>query len=255
MPPAEIKAVLFDLGDTLVNFGKFSTTKLVLQGARSSYDYLKGLGQPLGSFPRYFLRYLVRLRIRYYLSEYRGRDFDSLALLQEAGHKDGLTCSRAEWEEVIWHWYEPLSRLGELEPNLEETLTALLDRGLKLGIVSNTFVNRSSLERHLEQLGIRDFFSLRLYSYEMGLRKPDLRIFRAAAEQIEEAPENILFVGDRVDKDIRPALTCGMRAALKEAYTNAGKEPPAEAWRISRIAELLDLIEQTHTTSLQTANV
>ena len=187
----EIKAVLFDLGDTLVNFGKVNTTKLALQGARSSYDYLKHQGQPVGSFVGYFLRYLVRLRIRYFLSEYRGKDFDSLALLEHTGRKEGMTCSRAEWEQVIWHWYEPLSKLAELEGDLNGTLTDLQNMGLKLGIVSNTFVNRASLEKHLEQLGIRDFFSLRLYSYELGLRKPDRRIFEIAAERIAEAPGNI----------------------------------------------------------------
>jgi len=255
MPQTEVKAILFDLGDTLVDFGKLSTTKMVLQGARSSYDYLRDLDQPVGSFARYFLRYLVRLRLRYYLSEYRGRDFDSLALLQEAGRKDGLTCSRAQWEQVIWRWYEPLSRLGRIEPDLQETLANLLAMDLKLGIVSNTFVNRASLERHLEQLGIRDFFSLRLYSYELGLRKPDPRIFRTAAEQIGEAPEDILFVGDRIDKDIRPALACGMKAALKVAYTNAGKSVPEGAWRIRRIGELPDLIEQDAVPAAQVTSV
>ena len=251
----EIKAVLFDLGDTLLDFGKIHKTRMVLQGARSSHDYLRKLRQPVGSFAGYFLRYLVRLRIRYYLSEYRGQDFDSLALLQEAGRKDGLTCSREQWEEVIWHWYEPLSQLAEVERDLKEALASLLARGIKLGIVSNTFVNRASLERHLEQLGLRDFFSLRLYSYELGLRKPDLRIFRAAAEQIEEAPENILFVGDRIDKDIRPALACDMKAALKDAYTNAGKKAPDRAWKINRIAELPGLIQKANARVVQNVSV
>ncbi len=253
MSHTEIKAVLFDLGDTLLDFGQVNTTRLALQGARSSYDYLRGQGQPVGSFTGYFLRYLVRLRIRYFLSEYRGKDFDSLALLEKVGRKEGMTCSRAEWEQVIWHWYEPLSKLAEVERDLKKTLASLQTMGLKLGIVSNTFVNRASLERHLEQLGIRGFFSLRLYSYELGLRKPDSRIFRIAAEKIGEAPENILFVGDRIDKDIVPALAGGMKAALKDAYTNTGKDAPAGAWRIARISELLDLIERTNAAAVQTA--
>ena len=41
-----IKAVLFDIGDTLFNFGKVHTTKVFLQSARQTYDYLKSLGQP-----------------------------------------------------------------------------------------------------------------------------------------------------------------------------------------------------------------
>lgn len=253
MPHREIRAVLFDLGDTLLDFGKVNTTRLVLQGARSSYDFIKNQGQPVGSFAGYFVRYLVRLRIHYFLSEYTGRDFDSLALLEKVGRKEGITFSREQWEQVIWHWYEPLSELARIERNLKETLTRLKDLGLKLGIVSNTFVNRASLEKHLQKLGILDFFSIRLYSYEVGLRKPDARIFRIAAEKVGEALENILFVGDRIDKDIRPALKSGMAAALKNAYTNAGKATPAGAWRISRIAELPDLIEKAAVPTLQGA--
>mgnify|MGYP002684141250 CR=1 FL=1 len=46
----QIKAVLFDLGDTLLSFGKLSKTRLILQGARASYDYLREQDQPGGSF-------------------------------------------------------------------------------------------------------------------------------------------------------------------------------------------------------------
>ena len=255
MHPHEIKAVLFDLGDTLLDFGRVSTTKLVLEGARSSYDFLKELGQPIGSFAGYFMRYLVRLRIRYFLSEHTGRDFDSLALLEKVGRKEGMTCSRQQWEQVVWYWYKPLSELARIEDDLKETLASLKTLGLKLGIVSNTFVNRGSLEKHLEILGIRDFFTVRMYSYELGLRKPDMRIFKIAAEEIGEAFENILFVGDRINADIRPALKSGMAAALKEAYTNAGKQAPGGVWKIQRISELPGLIEKTNAAAVQTARI
>ena len=65
-------------------------------------------------------------------------------------------------------------------------------------------MNGCSLEKHLEQVGILDFFPLRMYSYEFDFRKPDARIFKVAAERIGETAENILFVGDRIDTDITP---------------------------------------------------
>ncbi len=250
----EIKAVLFDLGETLLNFGKIKKTRLILQGARSSHDYLKEQGQPVGGFGSYFLRYLLRLRLRHFLAESRGRDFDSLALLQDVGRKEGVHLSREQWEEVIWRWYEPLSVLAEIEPDLHETLARLTESGLKLGIVSNTFVNRASLERQLTELGLLDFFCMRVYSYELGTRKPDPRVFEIAAERIGEAPGNILFVGDRVDMDVVPALGFGMRAALKDAYTNAGKAAPHGAWKIQHISELPALIEQANAQTAKTAS-
>jgi len=95
-----------------------------------------------------------------------------------------------------------------------------------------------------------DFFTVRVYSYEFDFRKPDVRIFKIAAERIGEAVDNILYVGDRIDKDIRPAIRSGMQAVLKTAYTNDGKKTPKGAWKINQISELPALIEKIN---MQTA--
>jgi HAD superfamily hydrolase (TIGR01549 family) len=244
MQDKQIKAVLFDLGETLVNFGKLNTTELFRRGARLSYDFLKGLGQPVGTFEYYCWRNLIALRIRRWISTITKNDFNSLVLLRGIGTKKGIKLDRQQWRHFAWLWYEPLSRAGLAEPETAETLTALKKMGLKLGIVSNTFVNSSSLEKHLEQLGILDFFTVRVYSYEFDFRKPDIQIFRAAAERIGATLGNILFVGDRIDKDIKPAIKAGMQAVLKAAYTNAGKKTPKGAWKIDRLSELPALIQK-----------
>ncbi len=83
-----------------------------------------------------------------------------------------------------------------------------------------------------------------MYSYEFDFRKPDARIFRIAAERIGETPDNILFVGDRIDKDVRPVLRNGMRGVMKIAYTNAGKKIPQGAWKINQLSELPSLIDK-----------
>jgi putative hydrolase of the HAD superfamily len=88
-----------------------------------------------------------------------------------------------------------------------------------------------------------DFFPYRLYSYQFAFRKPDRRIFEAAVTRMNELAENILFVGDRINKDIKPALKAGMLAVLKAAYTNTGKIPPAGVRRIEKISELPAIIE------------
>ncbi|UCE99581.1 MAG: HAD family hydrolase [Planctomycetota bacterium] len=244
MPDKKIKAAFFDLGETLLDFGKLSTTRLFREGARLSYNFLKGLGQPVGCFETYCWRNLIALHIRCWISNITKRDFDALVLLRGIGTKKGIRLDRQQWRHFAWLWYEPLSRLGRVEPKLKETLTALKKLGIKLGIVSNTFVHSSSLEKHLEQLDILDFFPTRLYSYEFKFRKPDVRIFKVAADRIGEKLENIVFVGDRIDKDIKPAAKAGMQAVLKEAYTNAGKKLPKGVWKINQLSELPALIQK-----------
>jgi putative hydrolase of the HAD superfamily len=251
----EIRAVLFDLGDTILEFGKVNTTKAFLEGARTTHAFLKTCGQPVACFPWYFLRNLVRLRTKYLVADILRRDFDSLEVLKAVGVKLGVQLSAQQWEQFAWLWYEPLSRCAKIESDLRETLAALQRMGLKLGIVSNTFVTRTSLAQHLRLLGLLEFFPVQLYSYEFHVRKPSTEIFRIAAGKIDERAQNILFVGDRIDNDIRPALASGMRAALKEAYTNQGRKAPDAAIRIRRLAELPALIERINAVQAPAASM
>jgi putative hydrolase of the HAD superfamily len=184
------------------------------------------------------------LRARHLISNISGKDFDSLALLMRVGTRMGIRLDPDQWHHFAWLWYEPLSKLAKTEPKIKETLISLKGLRLKLGILSNTFVNANSLEKHLKQLGLLDFFSVRMYSYQFDFRKPDLRIFKIAAERLGESPENILYVGDRIDKDIEPSLKAGFVPVLKAAYTNAGKAPPNGAWKIIRLSELPVLIKK-----------
>ncbi|MHC4159615.1 MAG: hypothetical protein ACYSSO_11125, partial [Planctomycetota bacterium] len=82
MADRKIKAVLFDLGETLVDFGRVGTTRLFREGARLSYNFLKSLGQPVGSFEGYCWRNLIALHIRRWISNITKRDFDALVLLR-----------------------------------------------------------------------------------------------------------------------------------------------------------------------------
>ena len=248
MPDDRITAVLFDRGETIRNFGRVNTTKAFLQGARATHAYLREHGQHVGTLPCYFVLNLVRLRLRYVMANITRRDFNSLEVLQTVGARKGVKLSPQQWEQFAWLWYEPLGRCAQVEEDLRQTLEKLRSQGLKLGIVSNTFVSRSSLERHLRILGILDFFPMQLYSHEVDVRKPSSEIFRIAAERIGEPVTKIMVVGDRIDNDIHPALQNGMTAVLKEAYTNTGKETPPGALRIRRLSELPALIERLNGT-------
>jgi len=244
MAHESIRAILFDLGDTILSFGRVNTTRAFLQGARATYGFLKEHGQPVSAFAWYFLANLVRLRSRYLIANITRRDFNSLEVLQTVGARKGVNLSPPQWQQFAWLWYEPLSRCASVEDDIRQTLTALKRLGLRLGIVSNTFVTRGSLERHLRMLGILEFFCMQLYSHEVDVRKPNREIFRIAAERIGVPARNILVVGDRIDNDIRPALQDSMTAVLKDAYTNAGRKTPPGAYRIRRLAELPALIER-----------
>jgi len=239
-----IKAVLFDIGETLLNFGKVDVIALFKDGGKLAYDFLKKLNQPTGQLSLFLLKHLWMIRVFRVRSYISGIDFDSLELLKKIEQKRGVKLTEKQWQDFGWCWYEPLSKLGKIEPNLRQTLDKLKQAGVKLGILSNTFVNATTLEKHLAQLGLLDYFTTRIYSYQFAFRKPDRRIFIEAAKQMDCQPANILFVGDRLDLDIAGAISANMPAAIKKAYTNSFKKVPENVIKIDMLAELPNIVEQ-----------
>jgi len=240
----KIKAVLFDLGETLITYGHIKTTSAIFEAGKRSYEYLKKMNQPVGRFASYIFGNLLNIRVRAVLAEIIGKDFDSLEELKKYGQRKKFTLTDEQWHEFNWYWYEPLTEHASIESDLLEVLEAMTQSGIKLGIISNTFVNCSALDRHLKDLGIIDFLPMRLYSYQYKCRKPNKHIFLKAAENIDVPAENVMYVGDRIDKDVKGSLRAGMTPVLKKAHTNDGKTYPKNVAVIKTLSELPGLIEK-----------
>lgn len=250
MDNKKIKAVLFDLGETLINYGHIKTTSAIFEAGKRSYEYLKKMHQPVGGFASYIISNLLSIRIKSMLAEIIGRDFDSLEELKKFGKRKKFTLTNEQWNDFNWFWYEPLTDHAETEPNLRQTLAKMRDSGIKLGIISNTFVNCSALDRHLTEEGIIDYFPMRLFSYQYKCRKPNKHIFIEGARKIGVAPENVIYVGDRIDKDVKGSARAGMHPVLKRTHTNLGKKCPENVTVIEKISELPDLIERINSGKL-----
>ncbi|HET8593305.1 MAG TPA: HAD-IA family hydrolase, partial [Solirubrobacterales bacterium] len=78
-------------------------------------------------------------------------------------------------------------------------------------VVSNWDV---SLPRVLERCGIADLIDGTVTSAEIGARKPDPAIFRAALELAGASSAEALHVGDTAEEDLNGAAAAGIRALL-----------------------------------------
>lgn len=238
-----IKAILFDLGDTLINFGKVNKTAALKRAARNSYDYLKELNQPVGPFWAYFLRNMIDIRLRCLWSDITGEDFDSFDIMRKIGKKKGYDITHEQWVKINWLWYKPLAELAYIEPDIVETMQKLKDMGFRLGILSNTFVGKEALDHHLKDMGIVDMFEMRLYSCYYPYRKPDKRIFFDAAKEMNLSKDEILFVGDRVDTDAAGCLAAEIKCVIKKSHANEDKTLPEQIIRIDKISQLPQVVE------------
>lgn len=117
-----------------------------------------------------------------------------------------------------------------LFPNVPEALEALTQDGLAVGIVSNTGRTWGRyLSRVQDRLGIGRHFAVRIFSDEVGVRKPEARIFRAALERLDLPPERVVHIGDDVAADVVGAKGAGMQAIWFDAR-RPGHRPGYGTW-------------------------
>ena len=124
----------------------------------------------------------------------------------------------------------------ELFDDVEPALDELEAAGLVLAIVSNF---EAWLEDLLGRLGVRDRFGVRVISGREGVEKPDLRIFELALERLSIEATDAMYVGDDPEFDVVPAATLGMTPVLID---RRGRYPDAEGTRIADLRELPSLV-------------
>jgi putative hydrolase of the HAD superfamily len=105
-----------------------------------------------------------------------------------------------------------------LEPDTLDTLGALKERDLKLGVVSNTYQRGQVLREQLAETGALPYIDVAVFSSEVGLRKPHPSLFEAPLAELGVAPQEAVFVGDSLAADIRGAQAVGMLAVLTHQY-------------------------------------
>jgi HAD superfamily hydrolase (TIGR01509 family) len=113
-----------------------------------------------------------------------------------------------------------------------ETLAALRDAGLRVGVVSNSDGRVADI---LAAAGLAAPIEVIVDSHWEGVEKPDAEIFRRALARLGAAAERALFVGDIVSIDVVGARNAGLRAILLDA---AGAYGDVDCERIGRLAEL-----------------
>jgi len=223
-----LEAVLFDWGDTLMDF-QFDE-ELMDRAFRAGLAALDHAGLPADEIRAHFRE---RFEPLFWIPgtleeiEYPGMIRDALAHFGIELSDDELN-RFLEAEHAAW---QPARVLGSTTHAL---LDSLRGDGLKLGLVSNAFDPGWLLRRDLEQMGIAERIDVAVFSSEVGKRKPHPEIFETALAALEVAPERALFVGDRLYEDVRGAGELGM-TTVQAIWFRAdehpdGREPDFQAF-------------------------
>ena len=240
-------AILFDYGATLDTFGQhwgmviwhgYEHLGIPVTEAQYRDAYVYG-ERTLGSkeIIRKTDTFLTTLKVKIDLQF----DFlrDSGAWLPESGERT------ARHDALVEYLYSGLQR------NMSHTrqiLSQLRDKGIPMALVSNFYGN---VETVLEEMQIRDFFCDVIESAQVGIRKPDPRLYALGVETLRKnvmprqmQESDVLVVGDSISKDILPAKSLGCKTSW---FKGEGwkKEPVDETIPDFVITDLQDIIQLT----------
>jgi putative hydrolase of the HAD superfamily len=112
------------------------------------------------------------------------------------------------------------------EEGMQEALAELRGLGVRLACVSNAFMGAATLNRIMAERGLGEHLEFTVSSCEFGWRKPHASIYQEALRLAGVAPEEGIFVGDRLDADVQGPAMLGMKTVLTHQYR---QEDPAKS--------------------------
>lgn len=170
----------------------------------------------------------------------RSRDEHRSGSLDEIFTAAGVAPTGA-MRSAFHEWWEPHTFL---DPQVPALFDALHERGLKVGVLSNTIWSRAEHERIFARDGVLDKIDGAVYSSEIAWTKPHPEAFRAALDAVSVAdPGAAVFVGDRPFDDIHGAKTAGLHAVLlPHSDIPDVQKGPVEGEADAVITQLADLV-------------
>lgn len=200
--------VWFDLGDTLIYFdgdlaevAAESSRELARALARDGFDldtdrFLEQYEEKINAYYHErdidFIEHSTEQVLRILLSEL------GITGLTENSLKPALETMYAV-SEAHWH----------LEDNAPRVLDALLQRGYRLGLISNAS-DSQNVQRLVDRCHLRPYFTQIYISADVGYRKPHPYIFKVALDGMQANPAQSVMVGDKLGMDVLGAYNAGM---------------------------------------------
>lgn len=212
------EVIIFDVGDTLISVARYDRRrgiralleKAELPGS-AEVEELARQGEELDRE--------LESRCAPRNLEYSQRAFHRL-LYGSFGvrfHASDAEVERAYWDEALEF---------ELEPGVPEALEAVRQAGCRMAVISNTTFSAEVITGELLKQGIGGFFEMVLTSADLGIRKPDSRIFQTAAGLLRVSTEACWYVGNSEFFDVLGSSEAGMGPFWYNRYGREAHLPP-----------------------------
>jgi len=239
------KAVIFDLGDTLI-------THTVDEATREDnvYKEVRSLFLKAGySIPEVFYRELKNEMWRNWKEQFihSGKEFSIETflchLLRNLGVKPKDVVKFVPLITNIIYKYD-LNSVA-LKPSVGKTLRVLRQMSYLLGLISNTSYSYDHVLAILNRCKIANYFDVILVSSREKICKPNPKIFQKALHLLGVSANNTIFVGNDPQIDIEGAKSVGMKTILiVKSEGELNKYPGNDTKVISKMEDILTYLNK-----------
>ena len=242
------RAVVFDLGHTLWDFApREDSRRLNVLRLHGRLEAALGDDVPQPAM----LDQALSATVERWMESWNSDRFEqppSERLVREALDTLGLSLPDGLLRDLTAILFGAEVDMPVIEPDGLAAIAILDQRGLSMGCVTNTILLDKGIRDALRRLGLLRYLRSVVVSSAMSYRKPHRSLFQRALDELEVAPREALFVGDRMIDDVGGARGVGMRAVLTHQYRqeppDGGSAPPdAVIRRLSELPAALDRIE------------
>jgi putative hydrolase of the HAD superfamily len=233
-----IKATIFDLDDTL-----FNSTELSTHARRNAVRAMVDLGLP-ASFEEAYQ--VLREVVEEYGSNY-SYHFDQMLKrlnVKPSKMKLYITAGTIAYHDVKFSNIRPFH---DVIPALIE----LRKREIKICVLSDG----EALKQYekILRLRIHDFLDEIIISEEVGIRKPNPKLFEIPLHRFGIQPQQCVYIGDNYERDIIPCLELGIHTVLihrggkhDSAVPKMGdKKPDYEISSLSELDQIVKTLNQS----------
>jgi len=244
-----LKAVLFDLDDTLIDWSGFgkqwaARERLLLRGV---FDYICNEVHMLDDFDRMITEFSSRTQQAWEGARSNLRAPNMGVIMVETLTALGVPSESLNERRCLEAYRWGAAPGSKLFPDVAEALTILGQNKIQIGIVTNAYQPMWMRDAELEQHGLLSYFpTCRVSAADVGFLKPHPSIFEYALNCIGAKPNEVVFVGDNPVADIAGAQSAGMQAVLRVTHPTppmlSGLIVPDHA--LNSLMELPDVLDQ-----------
>ena len=244
-----LTSVFFDFGDTLWHFPQSPPRRVIDRAMRRRLRALFSLwGVPPEIDPLELHGALLRARIEAERTADAGdlSSPDYVGITRRVAADSDIELANGQ-AVALWEAQNVGGLLGgrRIFDETHETLQWLLDRGFRVGAITNRAHGGESFLQELRYDGLLGFFEVVASSDQVGWRKPHPALFEYALDAMGVTPAESALVGDRPEADVRGARALGMTAIWIRKVTPPDRVPdgPDETphYTIAELSELRSL--------------